>query len=143
MAESCPAQAGADVIEIDDGFIVEPPAIRTSAATYALEPHDFGIGLETNIPCTDGEWTSVWSPAIFACISPAIVIRPGRSVARQLHVFGGHPDCDCGPRFEVEDPRGMYRIVLLAVLSSFDGDAHPFGELLPLELRVSNSFEIE
>lgn len=168
VAESCPGQAGADVIEIDDDFIVEPLAIRTSATGYTLQPHDFGIGLETDIPYVlanltdddiyivncggwtslelekrvDGEWVSAWSPVRFGCLSPPIVIPPGRSVSRQLHVFGGDADCNCGPRFEVEEPRGTYRLRFHDILHTYDEDARPFGEPLPLEMRVSNPFEI-
>lgn len=52
-----------------------------------------------------------------------------------------HPSDYPEKRQGVVDP-GTYRIVWYGVLRSFDRDARPFGEELPVEMRVSNEFVV-
>lgn len=98
-----------------------------------------GWGLQRKV---DGRWVDAWIVATDACLSAPIVVKAGgvRSYSHLLRTGGGgvvYP----GKRQGVVDP-GTYRIVWYGVLRSFDRDARPFGEELPLEARVSNEFFI-
>jgi hypothetical protein len=58
-----------------------------------------------------------------------------------VHVWGAKPGGNAGPRFDVADPSGTYRMVWTSALSSFQ-DHLPFGPQIPAEFRISNSFEL-
>jgi hypothetical protein len=98
-----------------------------------------GWGLQRKV---DERWVDAWIVATDACLSAPIAIRKG-SVHPYSHLVRGgggavvHPE----KRQGVVDP-GTYRIVWYGVLRSFDRDARPFGEEMPLEERVSNEFSI-
>lgn len=139
------------------------PPIRTSADSYRLETD--AIGWQTMIPFTyrnesrgtyflvncgtlydirlerwDGSrWVFGWGPVLPLCLSPVMRIESGTTFADTLWIFGGFPDGNTVPRFASEDPAGQYRIVI-RTLGDYDEDAYPFGPLIPVEQRVSNSF---
>lgn len=98
-----------------------------------------GWGLQRRV---DARWVDAWIVATDACLSAPIVMKAG-SVHSYSHLVRGGGGGVIYPekRQGVVDP-GTYRIVWYGVLRSFDRDAPPFGEELPLEMRVSNEFEI-
>lgn len=88
-------------------------------------------------------WETAWSPFLNLCLSPPIVIEPGETVAFTLHVFGGLPGGDLWPKFDSDDPSGVYRIVWDGAVFGYSEDAPSFGRPVPLEQRVSNAFTLE
>lgn len=142
------------------------PLLRTDRTSYTLRPTDRGV--EFSLPFTfvnrtggrvylvnchgayahrlekaaGNEWIGAWSPVLPLCLSPPIVIETGDTFADTLHIFGGDPSENVAPEFRVEEIDGLYRLVWSA-RSSYDPDAQGFGELLPLEQRISNAFELE
>jgi hypothetical protein len=143
----------------------QSPPITTDRATYELAASS--IGWETTIGFTftnpradavylvncrriyaivlekevEGRWVPGWGNITPQCLSPAIEVQPGATWTDQVHVFAGLPGSNNRPQFAFEHPQGTYRLVL-EPLVSFDPDRYPFGPSLPLEQRISNSFDI-
>lgn len=92
---------------------------------------------------TGSEWTSVWSPVIPSCLSPPIVVQPGDTYSGAIHMVAGLPGNNLYPKFNASEVAGTYRLVWGDVLRSYNPNAYPFGDPLPLEHRVSNSFVLE
>lgn len=114
---------------------------RTSAPIFIVNCNgSTGVRLEKLI---GGEWVGAWGNTTPDCLSPPIVIDPGQAVTRTLSVFGGHPGCGCAPQFSFEEREGIYRMVLVDVLDSFDENLSPFGTQIPEEERVSNRFRLD
>jgi hypothetical protein len=110
---------------------------RTGARVYVVNCQGgFGVALER---WEDGKWKAAWSPVLASCLSPPILIEAGEQYAGVLNVVGALPGTNAAPRFDVADPSGVYRLVWTAALSSFR-DEVPFGELIPLAARTSNTF---
>jgi hypothetical protein len=142
------------------------PPIQTEALVYELRQDALGLGTEISyvfenrtgapvyvVNCNGafalrlerwsaGEWAPSWGPFLNQCLSPPIVINAGATLADALHVWGATPGSNTYPQFETSDPSGVYRIVWLAALSSFQNRL-PFGPEIPLEFRVSNEFRLE
>lgn len=100
----------------------------------------FDISLEVE---EAGRWLHAWSPILLDCLSPPIVIDPDEVYETMLRVGGCASGGNCGPRLDL--PRitsAPVRILWRTGLSSYDPDAYPFGELIPPEERVSNSFRL-
>jgi len=115
---------------------------RTGSKVYLENCRgSFSIFLQTK---EDGEWSYTWSPVLPACLSPPIVIEPGEVYATILDLGGCTSGGSCGPTLDLARVTSApARIVWGTGLSSYDADRHPFGELIPLEERVSNSFRLE
>ena len=115
-------------------------ANRTGSKVYLPNCNGgFSVRLEMQ---EAGEWVHMWSPILLLCLSPPIVIEPGEVYETTLHVTG----ClvgNCLPRLVLPPTESTpIRIVWSGALSSYDSRASPFGELIPLEERVSNSFTL-
>jgi hypothetical protein len=89
-----------------------------------------------------GEWVSAWGPPIPMCLSRPIEIARGDRYATTLSVFGGFPGTNTYPQFQVEPVDGTYRLVIESAYWGYDHDGPPWGEQVPLEERVSHTFEI-
>jgi hypothetical protein len=89
----------------------------------------------------DGRWRSVWSPLIPLCLSAPITVAAGLTYQTRIGVFGGYPESNVFPKFDIPDPTGVYRAVWRDVLSTYQ-DRLPFGDPLPLESRISNRFSL-
>ena len=112
---------------------------RTGGAVYLVNCQG---GFRQNLQRWDGkQWVDAWSPVLLACLSEPIVIAAGASFADALAVWGGAPSSNFSPRFEPEYPSGTYRVVWHDALSTYQ-DRVPFGEPIPLDARVSNTFEL-
>lgn len=90
-----------------------------------------------------GRWVRTWSPIVLLCLSSPIVIEDGEVLRDTLWIAAGAFGSNTGPQFDRADPSGTYRVVHGAAQSSYNPDGPPFGELLPLEARTSNSFELK
>lgn len=113
---------------------------RTGGPVYLVNCNrGFVLQLER---LTDSGWQRAWSPAQNDCLSPPIVIDPGSTFDHTLKVVAGLPGTNMHPQFDVEDPSGIYRIVWIDALSSFDAEKRPFGSQIPLEERISNPFRL-
>lgn len=148
------------------GSATSPPWLRTGETEYELVPGP--IGWETTITfrwtnptpgdafiehcglsylylfqkLVDVEWVDSWGPVVTACLDlPAFRVPAGGTFSHARHVFGAYPGSNVGPQFRQDDPEGTYRMVFFP-LDSFDPNAHPFGDELPFETRVSNEFRL-
>ena len=127
----------------DPGLMVSIPYTftnRTGGSVFLVNClGGFGFHLERE---DRGDWRPAWSPVLLDCLSPPIVIEEDEVWVDTLEVWGGLPGGNFGPRFDVADPAGTYRVVWDAALSSYDADGPPFGRPLPLPQRVSNTFQL-
>jgi hypothetical protein len=118
-----------------NGWAVDIPYVFTNltGATVYLSNcrGGFALHLERQV---GGAWQTAWSPAVLLCSSPSIGIRRGAQFERVLDVWGATPGGHTYPHFDIMDPSGTYRIVWDAAYSD-DGP-------IPLEMRVSNAFEL-
>lgn len=89
-----------------------------------------------------GEWVHAWSPTLPMCLSPPIEIGASRTYSDQVRVFGGFPDNRAHFRFEVDEVDGTYRLVITSAYREYDHDGPPWGDEVPLEHRISNTFEL-
>ncbi|MCY3808916.1 MAG: Ig-like domain-containing protein [Gemmatimonadetes bacterium] len=90
-----------------------------------------------------GDWIYYWSPILLNCLSPPIVIEPDEVYQGFVDVLGCTSGGSCAPRLTL--PRTdstAHRIVWTDALSSYDEDGPPWGDLIPLEERVSNHFTL-
>lgn len=92
----------------------------------------------------DGDaWVDAWVAEINSCLSPPIVIAPGEQHTGTMTV-ASRADAEVESRKSSSRiEAGMYRAVWHGLFTSFDPDALPFGEELPLDYRVSGPFPIE
>lgn len=150
-----------------DPFEREPePLIQTDALSYTLEQASGGLMVE--IPYTyenltggpvyhsncngafsislerfeANTWKAAWYPFRQTCLSPPIEIREGEIWETSLLVWGAPPNTNTDPAFDVVDPTGVYRIVWNEALSSYQ-DQYPFGQIIDLEHRISNRFQLK
>lgn len=57
--------------------------------------------------------------------------------------MGGFPDENVYPKFFVDEIRGYYRLMITSAYWDYDPDGPEWGELVPLEERVSAPFRLE
>jgi hypothetical protein len=140
--------------------------LRTSAESYTLTRRDGGwatsIDLSFTNPLTEtiyvvncrgglamglerwnGEaWERAWSPGMQLCLSPPIEIAAGGTLRHTLEVWGSDPGRNHYPEFAVTPVEGTYRVVWENLVLRWRGDYvdGAFGDPVPRELRVSNSF---
>lgn len=144
----------------------DPPPIGTSASSYTLTSSGrmwsaeipFRFTNQSNRPISllnchgwsgamlekweGGEWVAGWSPVLLACLSRPIVIRAGGTRADVLRIVAGQPGSNAYPQFMVPEVAGTYRLVIGGAFWNYDHGGPPWGEPPPLELRVSDPFEI-
>ena len=89
-----------------------------------------------------GSWTTVWAPIKFMCLSQPITVAPGASYETQFRIFGADPDTNTLPKFSTTDLNGTFRLAWGGVVFDYHADGTSFGEPLPVEGRVSNSFTL-
>jgi hypothetical protein len=91
----------------------------------------------------DGKWIESWGAVTNSCLSEPIVIAAGGERSETIILRPGvgaviYPRED---RKVIE--AGTYRVVWHGVLFSFDFNARPFGDALPVEQRASAPFVVE
>lgn len=87
-------------------------------------------------------WSHAWAVERNACLSPPIVVPAGGERTETIVVASGADAVVSSRRTETKIDAGTYRVVWIGVYKSFDMNARPFGEELPLEQRVSAPFTI-
>ncbi len=85
-------------------------------------------------------WVTAWTPVTLMCLSPPVVIEPDATFTDTLRIVAGRPSGDVRPRFQVAEVEGTYRLVWHWAVHDYDPDRQGFGDPLPLEERISNSF---
>lgn len=92
---------------------------------------------------TAGNWVHYWSPLRQLCLSPPLVIEPDEVYQDTLRVEGCASGEGCFQRLTPPDTDSTaFRIVWTDALSSYDDGGPPWGDLIPLEERVSNHFTL-
>ena len=110
---------------------------RTGDAVYLVNCNgDFALVLQR---LEGDQWVTAWGPVLNDCLSPPIVIAEGEVWADTVHVWGAMAGTNSFPQFDVAEPAGIYRILWIDALSSFQ-DHLPFGPQIPEEYRISNRF---
>lgn len=141
------------------------PAITTDAERYSFEPGEHGAELEIRstlhappnqtvyvVNCNgqiaaglqsfqNDVWTDSWAGVINQCLSEPIIIPPGGSHDLTLLVRRGSGSMVDGEGDN--PPPGTYRVIWYGALDSFDGSRYPFGNVLPVEQRVSEPIIID
>ncbi|CAN5879182.1 hypothetical protein BH23GEM9_BH23GEM9_08730 [soil metagenome] len=89
-------------------------------------------------------WERAWTPVLLQCLSPPIEIAAGETFRSTVDVWGSDPGRDHLPEFTVSPVEGSYRLVWDNLVLRWRGDYvdGAFGDAVPLEFRVSNSFEL-
>jgi hypothetical protein len=127
-----------DGLEGDIEYVFTNP---TQSPVYIVNCNSFTrLALEKR---TGKQWVKAWEPVVEACLSEPIVVQPEQAYRAVIHVFAVHPGKDMYPKFSVDSVPGVYRLVWEAVLQTYDPDTYPFGEVLPLEQRISNHFRLD
>jgi len=83
----------------------------------------------------EGRWDNAWVAVTNACLSPPIVVPGNGAYTDTLTIVSS------GDQGAIEP--GMYRVAWFNILTSFDPEARPFGEELPIERRVSKPIAID
>ena len=149
VLDTAPAPIETDKMEyeaqIEDGSVeIDIPHTfknETDAAVFVVNCHNsFAIKLQKRVGNT---WVDAVGIIIPECLSPAIEIESNATFEHTLMVRAGLPSSDIQPRFEVDELEGIYRIVWIDVLETYDPDSFPFGKQIPVAMRVSNEFLIQ
>jgi hypothetical protein len=90
-----------------------------------------------------GQWHRVWGSGTLLCLSPPVVIAPGKTYTDTLEVFGGTSGKQVYPELEVREVEGEYRLVWTQLHTGFDSEPYPQGDTLPLDAKVSNPFTLK
>jgi hypothetical protein len=168
LAVASLAGAGCTSIETSgpgDAAGLDAP-IATSAGEYTLAPSNSGLAVDIPIrfhnvtgrtlsivncrgglaPVLErrvgGGWEPFWHGVQLQCLSPPIVIPAGEWIDRTVQVWGALPQSNMAPQFASGDVAGTYRIVLHSVVFDYDSGRPGFGTPVPLEQRISNTFEL-
>ena len=128
-----------DARSVADGIeITIPYAYRnvTGDSVYFINCNEIIVpSLEKRI---GDAWSSVWSGASPACLSPPVVVPPGGEYTDTIQVLSGP---GMVPQLRVADLHGTYRLVWHGVVHSYR-DEPPLGTPLPQEERTSNEFTL-
>lgn len=94
----------------------------------------------------EGEWRTAYDPIRLQCLSPPWTIAPGETRRDTFHVAAALPGQNVAPVFDADEIEGTYRLrreVYRKTGPTPADDLVPPTELLSLEKRVSNTFELE
>jgi hypothetical protein len=100
----------------------------------------FSTGLQQK---ENERWIDVWAPEMNACLSPPIVIQPGEHRSTTIVPASGAHAAVSSRDNSTRINGGTYRVAWHGLYTSFDMNAHPWGEELPLEQRVSAAIIID
>jgi hypothetical protein len=155
----------ADPVSRED--TLEVRLLRTESPSYTLESD--GRGWSTSIDFTyknigsdtvyvvncngavlmrlqvrdGGEWEDAWYPEGDSCLSPPIVIEP-RTVHRgRVGIWGAELGSSSYNAFRTTELEGEFRLVWDQIVLHYSPGFQSFGDTLPTNARVSNSFRLE
>lgn len=124
----------ADGIELDIPYVYRNV---TGDSVYFINCN--GIIIPSLEKRTGDTWSSVWSGATPACLSPPVVVPPDGEYTDTVRVLSGP---NMYPRLSVADLEGTYRLVWHGVVHSYREDVAQFGTPLPQAERTSNQFTL-
>jgi hypothetical protein len=124
----------ADGIEVDIPYVYRNV---TGDSVYFINCN--GIIVPSLEKKTGDTWSSVWSGATPACLSPPVVVPPEGEYMDTVHVLSGP---NMYPQLSVADTEGTYRLVWHGVVHSYRGDAPQLGTPLTQDERTSNEFTL-
>ena len=92
----------------------------------------------------NGEWASAYSAVEQLCLSPPFIVKPGGLHQDTLRVYGIFPGQNAFPQFLTE-VEGEYRLKknIYSNPETFKHSEKWSEQLLPDELRISNSFFVK
>lgn len=96
------------------------------------------LSLQKNV---EDAWVNAYSYACPAVLAAPIEVAPGERFTYAIEIEHHHAR-DWWPRFTVTELPGLYRLVY-DIRDAFDHTTMEFGEPLPLDTRVSNTFVIQ
>ena len=79
-------------------------------------------------------WVTAYSPIVLECLGPPVRIAPGAAYSMTYHVIGARLP-NSGPRFEVDEIAGTYRL-------NWDALRTKSGSRLPTAYRTSSPFQL-
>ncbi len=87
-------------------------------------------------------WTLAYAPLVDLCEATPHPVNPGEVYRYTYRVAGGQPEANFFPKFQVREIEGTYRVVW-EIYGDWKGrDARAREDLLPLEQRTSNPFQV-
>lgn len=129
-----------DFRRIADGIEIYIPYVYrnvTGDSVYFINCN--GIIVPSLEKRTGDTWSSVWSGATPACLSPPVVVPPNGEYMDTVRVLSGP---NIYPQLRVADIEGTYRLVWHGMVHSFRSDAPQLGTPLPQDERTSNEFTL-
>lgn len=90
----------------------------------------------------EDKWVTAYAPVVLLCLGSPVIIGAGDVYAYTYRISAARTP-NTSPRFEVAELPGTYRLVW-RILSTWTphGPEPGLGKELPLEQRISNTFEI-
>ena len=98
-----------------------------------------GTGLER---LDDGKWEYAWAQEMNACLSAPIIIEAGQAKTTTILAASGEHAAVDARRNSSRIEGGTYRVGWHGLYTSWNPNARPWGEELPVEQRVSAPFTI-
>jgi hypothetical protein len=150
VLEAPPPGDASAILSEQDAYVLQPTGDgwestlrfsyrNESDATISLLNCRGGFALQLE-KWQDDSWVPAWSPVVLGCLSAPIEIPPGETHEFDVGVFGGYPDGNVHPRFEVDQLDGYYRLVVTSAFWNYDAASPGWGDEVPLRYRVSNAF---
>ena len=87
-------------------------------------------------------WRTVLPGMTNACLSPALEIAPGDSIAGRWVVWGALPGDPSLPTYETDELEGEFRLIWHQPRLNYAGDVRNFGDTLAVAERTSMPFEL-
>lgn len=87
-------------------------------------------------------WESVWHGMTNACLSPALEIAPGETMAGRIEIWGALPGDPSLPTFTTDQLNGEFRLVWHQVRLRYDADTANFGDTLSVAQRSTTPFQL-
>jgi hypothetical protein len=137
--------ASYDLVRRDGGYATAIDFSFTNPLEESIHVVNCRGGLAVSLERWSGAaWERAWTPVLLRCLSPPIEIAAGETFQSTIDVWGSDPGRNHIPEFTVAPVEGTYRLVWGNLVLRWRGDYvdGAFGDPVPLELRVSNSFEL-
>jgi len=90
-----------------------------------------------------GEWKDAWNAEGNQCLSPALIVPPGRELRGEVGIWGAEPGNPSYNTFKSAEVDGEYRLVWYQPVHHYDPRPGSFGDTIPLADRVSNAFTLK
>jgi hypothetical protein len=129
-----------DARRVPGGFEIDIPYVYrnvTGDSVYFVNCNEIIV---PSLEKKSGEtWSSVWTGATDACLSPPMVVPPRREYRDSVRV---RTDPNTYPLLSPADIDGTYRLVWHGVVHSYRDEGPHFGNPLSQDERTSNEFTI-